>query len=184
LEAFDRGLATGIAQSSNPIVLKGAALFTTVGDHDFLMWVVCAVLVMLLWRKQWMLASAWVAASAGGGLLNAMLKALFERARPDHVHGFVHASGFSFPSGHASGAVAVYAMLVFVLLRFIPPARQPALLAAAVALVAAIGFSRVLLHVHYFSDVLAGWAITGAWVALCVLALERVERRYVVTTSG
>ena len=176
LDAFDQDLARGLAQSLNSLSLAGVAQFTKLGDRAYLMGVASAVLVILLWRKDWVLAAVWVAASAGGGLLNAVLKATFERVRPDHAHGFVQTSGFSFPSGHATGAVAVYAMLAFVLLRFTPPARHPAIFAAATALVVGIGLSRVLLHVHFISDVLAGCAITGAWVALCVLALDRLDR--------
>ena len=73
-----------------------------------------------------------------------------------------------FPSGHASAAMAVYGTACYLIWRLAPaPWRRPSL-ALAAALVTAIGLSRVLLQVHFASDVAAGWAISLAWMILCV----------------
>jgi undecaprenyl-diphosphatase len=53
---------------------------------------------------------AWIAATAGNGLLTRALKVIFERTRPLHEHGLLSSEGWSFPSGHASGAAAVFTM--------------------------------------------------------------------------
>lgn len=177
LDAFDQGLARDLAQSLPKGMLHLVAIFTQLGDRAFLMGIGASVLAMLLWHRRVQLAVLWVAACVGGGLLNKSLKALFERVRPEHAHGFLQAEGFSFPSGHATGAVAIYGMLAFVLARTVAAHRHPILLAGAFGLIAAVGLSRVLLHVHYVSDVMAGWAVTFAWIAACILAADVVGRR-------
>lgn len=176
LQSLDSHIAQGLAVTLQPSLLHAVALFTQLGDRSFLMGVGASVLAVLLWQRRWSLSMAWVAASMGGGLLNKFLKALFERVRPEHAHGFLQAEGFSFPSGHATGAVAVYGMLAYVLARTITTHRHAFLFSAACGLIAAIGMSRVLLHVHYLSDVLAGWAVTSAWIALCMLASEALRK--------
>ncbi len=178
LQALDTHIAQGLAVTLQPSLLHAVALFTQIGDRSFLMGVGASVLAVLLWQRRWSLALAWVAASMGGGLLNKLLKALFERIRPEHAHGFLQAEGFSFPSGHATGAVAIYGMLAYVLARTITTQRHAFLFSVACGLIAAIGMSRVLLHVHYLSDVLAGWAVTSAWIALCMLAFEAIRRHF------
>jgi undecaprenyl-diphosphatase len=85
--------------------------------------------------------------------------------------------GWSFPSGHASGSMLIYGLLAYVVVRSTPPAWHiPAALAGA-ALIIFAGSSRVLLQVHYLSDVLAGYASAAAWIAISIAALETVRWR-------
>lgn len=102
------------------------------------------------------------------------LKDVVRRARPVLAHPVAHANGFSFPSGHALGSAAAYASLALIL----PPLRQwhsvptAARVAVAVVLPMVVAATRVLLGVHFPSDVLAGlvlgWSIAlllaAAWV--------------------
>ena len=113
-----------------------------------------------------------MAAVVGNALLNKGLKHLFERDRPAHWHGVVTETGYSFPSGHASGTLATYGMLAYLVLRLAPPLwHVPALLGAAwLAWMGAC--SRVLLQVHYASDVLAGLASGSVWLGLCIVGLR------------
>ena len=177
LDLFDNALAVALAGALTPAVLHALSIFTHFGERDLLAAFAAGVLLVLLWRRYWALSALWVAATAGGGLLNRLLKAGFERARPEHTHGFVQAHGFSFPSGHATGAMACYGMLAFLLFRVAPVAWRPAIAACTVGLIAAVGLSRVLLHVHFASDVVAGWAITAAWIALCIRAYHALREK-------
>src|SRR3546814_6363795 len=101
---------------------------------------------VLLWGRQWGLAVACAVATGGAGALNQALKHLFQRIRPEHVHGYVSADGWSFPSGHASAALAVYGFACYLALRTLPMRWHLPCLAAATALITAIGASRVLLQ--------------------------------------
>jgi len=92
--------------------------------------------------------------------------------RPLHDDGIVLAHGFSFPSGHSSGAVVAYGMLAYVAMRFVPVRWHLALVLCAVALAFSIGASRVFLRVHFASDVIAGFASGSAWLAVCIGSIE------------
>jgi undecaprenyl-diphosphatase len=92
---------------------------------------------------------------------------------PDPV---AHANGMSFPSGHAQSATVAAAVLLLVFLPALRGARRRLAVVVAVAFVAAIGFARVALGVHYVSDVLAGYALGAAWVAAMTASFSAWRR--------
>jgi membrane-associated phospholipid phosphatase len=110
----------------------------------------------------------------GGALgievLNALLKLVFHRPRPELAS--IHLDTYSFPSGHAAGSVAIYGILLYLFARGRRPTIAVVCSAAYVVLVATICFSRLYLEVHYLSDVLAGASLGLAWAAGCVLLRE------------
>lgn len=177
LAQFDAELANALSQHLSDSTLRSFALITHLGDPDFLTILATIVTAALLLWKRWLLAGAWVAATAGGGLLNLLLKGIFERPRPLHEHGFAHETSWSFPSGHASGSMLVYSLLGYLVVTNTPRAWHIPAAIATVALIVFVGSSRVLLQVHYFSDVLAGYASAAAWSALCIAGLETVRWR-------
>lgn len=166
-EAFTRALAASVS----PAVLQVFAALTRLGDPLTLS-TICIVTAIALWLagRRW-LAIAWALAVIGGGALNMLLKLVFARIRPLH-DGIVEADGYSFPSGHSSGAVVTYGMLAYLAMRLLPARwHVPAAMAVA-ALAATVGASRMFLRVHYPSDVLAGFALGAVWVAVCVVSVE------------
>lgn len=106
----------------------------------------------------------------GAQLSSAVVKAVTDRPRPSFEAPIAVPDSSAFPSGHATGAAAVL-LLAAVLLA--PAARRTALVALACALAVAVGASRVVLGVHWTSDVVAGWALGLAWVGLCLLLRRR-----------
>jgi undecaprenyl-diphosphatase len=128
--------------------------------------------VLLLWRRQPFTAAVWVVACGLGALLNAGLKEIFERARPEHLHPFASATGWSFPSGHSSGSIIVYGLLGYLAVLYTPKSVHIPAAAIAMMLVVCVGSSRVILQVHFFSDVLAGYAFGASWVAAWIAGLE------------
>lgn len=168
LPRFDIALARSLhAQLSLPL-LRAAAMLTHLGDTLWIAPVATLLLVILLRRRQWRLAAIWAVTLIGIMPIDRGLKALFRRVRPLDDHGFISATGWSFPSGHAFGAMVFYGMLAYVLLRLLPPRLHRAVIAAALGLIGVTGTSRILLQVHYFSDVLAGYASGAAWLVLCI----------------
>jgi len=78
--------------------------------------------------------------------------------------------GPSFPSGHSATAAALYAAVALVLARRRAPRTRALIAGAAAAVAVAVACSRVMLGVHWLSDVIAGLAFGWAWFAICAIA--------------
>jgi undecaprenyl-diphosphatase len=94
------------------------------------------------------------------------IKDAIDRPRPGG--GLISVPGSSFPSGHAAYSVFYLWAAVTLVMRVRPGmARATGVVIAGIALTALVGLSRVYLHVHYMSDVSAGWALGISAYALC-----------------
>ncbi|CAA9260329.1 MAG: hypothetical protein AVDCRST_MAG10-2716 [uncultured Acidimicrobiales bacterium] len=135
--------------------------------------------IVWVWRRGHVrLAVFLVVTTLGGGLLDTIVKEAVGRARPSLVDPVATAHGKSFPSGHAMSSTVVYGSLLMVFLPVIGRRYRPFVLGGAVLLVAAIGFTRLALGVHFISDVLGGIVLGLAWLAASAAAFStwRVER--------
>lgn len=122
----------------------------------------------LFWRKQRWSALAMVIAPPLAGATSSLLKEIFSRARPEIVPQLDVVTNLSFPSGHATNVMAT-ALLAALL---IPQTRRPFWVLIALSAAAIVGMSRILLGVHWPSDVLGGWC-WGAGFALLGVHLAR-----------
>jgi membrane-associated phospholipid phosphatase len=174
---FDERLSLSIGQHTAPATLHVFAALTRLGDPLILTVLCVLVAAWLLLKGRRGLALAWVVALAGNGILNQTLKQVFERVRPLHEHGLVQAQGWSFPSGHSSGALVAYGMLAYVLVRTLPARWHLPLMLLATALAFTVGSSRVFLQVHFASDVAAGFLSGTAWLCVTIASVE-MARRY------
>ncbi|MFL6163819.1 MAG: phosphatase PAP2 family protein [Jatrophihabitantaceae bacterium] len=136
-----------------------------------------AVATVGLMRRHQRRTAALVAGTmTGAAMLSGGTKVLVDRHRPVVAVVIDRATSKSFPSGHAMTAF-VTAGLVVLLLWPGRPARQRALLLIAAALIVlAISFSRLILGVHFLSDVLGGWLIGGLWLSCVYRLLARAAR--------
>lgn len=106
-------------------------------------------------------------AVAGAALFNQLLKTHFQRVRPTSA--LVFQQGLSFPSGHAMIGLALYGCLAWLLWRH---RRHPIWAVLLLLLAILIGLTRVYLHVHYATDVVAGFAAGLLWLILLRTALR------------
>jgi undecaprenyl-diphosphatase len=173
---FDRALAHSMYQHVSPTAIAAFRGITWLGDPELITVIVVMVGAMLLAGRYWYLLAGWVIIPAGGGLLNSMLKAIFQRNRPELPNPFVVEMSWSFPSGHAMGSLITYGMLAYVLVVFLERRWDRPVIAATVTLVLLIGFSRMYLGVHYFSDVVAGFAAGTAWLTIGITGIETARR--------
>lgn len=128
-------------------------------------------------RRRWLLFVTWLIAAGGSVVLILLLKVLFARPRPYFEQPLLLETYYSFPSGHAMEAVVLYGMLAyFAVLALRTGWARAAVVFGTSLLVLLIGFSRMYLGVHYFSDVMAGFAAGGAWLSICITAMEFVRR--------
>jgi len=105
----------------------------------------------------------------GQVLIVNLIKVAVARIRPD-IDPLASFSGASFPSGHTTAAASFAAGAALVLGRGRGPRERAMLAGAAVAIAVAVAASRVLLGVHWFSDVLAGLALGWSWFAILAIA--------------
>ena len=164
------------AVAGSALLLRLAQLATLLGD-PFLLSTAAAVLALVLWRRgHGRLAAYVVAARAGALVLSQGLKAIVDRARPVFDEPVATALGASFPSGHSLGAAAFWTSTAVLLM---PHVRRDRLLLAGAGLVAVlVAATRVLLGVHYLTDVVGGLLLGFGWTAVCtaVFVAERAER--------
>lgn len=181
LGALDDLLSAAVGRSLPPLALQFFATFTHLADTATLSVLGLGVAAALVWRQRRWLALGWAVAVAGNAVLNVTLKGIFERTRPVHDTTLFQPQGWSFPSGHSSGAVVAYGMLAYVLVRTWPPAMTPrgglGVVLAASAVAFTVGCSRVFIQVHYATDVLAGFASGSVWLAACITSIE-LTRHY------
>ena len=141
--------------------------------------------VMLLRERAWVDFGFLLATFAGSAIAVALLKTWFDRPRPELGSAVELPSSASFPSGHATAGVASLGAAVILVAERLPSQRGRAWLWAIVAIGGfTIGLSRIVLNVHYVTDVLAGWCFGLAWLAACLLARERFRGRTRGVCSG
>lgn len=109
-----------------------------------------------------------IASELGAVALNLAAKAYFLRERPELAEGLTPVTNASFPSGHAMGSFAFAAALVVIVSR-LRPRHRGSIGAVLLLFTLGVGLSRMYLQVHYPSDVLAAWCLSGFWVAMMVL---------------
>ncbi|BBL80243.1 hypothetical protein RxyAA322_20970 [Rubrobacter xylanophilus] len=123
-----------------------------------------------------------LASALGTGALVWLFKLFFDRPRPPAALQLVHETGQGFPSGHAMAAFTVGAALCYAVFLRGPGSRLGSWRAKVrvvvlwVATVFLVGAGRVYTGAHYPSDVLAGWALGGAWASVCITSGEVFRR--------
>ncbi|HET6530111.1 MAG TPA: phosphatase PAP2 family protein [Actinoplanes sp.] len=142
-----------------------------------------AALILVIWlirRHHARRLALWVVVTmTAGGVLAALLKLLVGRDRPELLDPVARAAGFSFPSGHATNAALTAAVFLLVLLPFARerPGRRVGLWAVALVVTVVTGLSRIVLGVHWTSDVVAGWLLGVAVVAATTVAFQSWRAR-------
>lgn len=177
LESVDHSLAADLNSlvEDRPMSLTVLRAITWMGSNTVLWTLVVAGLIVLAVRRRFRLALFLAIAGAGALTLDPILKALVGRLRPVVAHPVAHGGGNSFPSGHALGSIVCYGALILAFLPAVPRrVRRPVTIVVGV-LVAMIGVSRIMLGVHYLSDVVGAWALGVAWLGITAYAFEIVR---------
>ena len=162
---LDRALLDLLHADDKPAEVASIAhLLTELGGVAVLVPLTVAGAALLLYRRQYRSAALLLGLTLSGRLLVALQKAQTARLRPDDHEQLVDVQSFAFPSGHSANSTMVYLSLAFLL-----TARRPHRSLAiwgAVWLTVLIGASRVVLGVHWPTDVIAGWAFGLFWTLL------------------
>jgi undecaprenyl-diphosphatase len=181
---FDKKLLSALRKADDPSQPIGPAWLelaafdlTALGGPTVLGLTVAAVIGYLLLHGLYRHSGFVLLASAGGWLLNGVLKEWFARPRPDIVPHLREVMSLSFPSGHALTSAAIFLTLGALLMR-VAERRLVKFYCMFVAVMATllVGATRVYLGVHYPTDVLAGWLIGVSWALFCWLLERSIER--------
>jgi undecaprenyl-diphosphatase len=164
LENLDRSVADNL----NDVARSDSGLVDVldIGELALSPWVFRIIVIAVavwLWRRGAQRLAAWaVVTMAIGGILGVVLKLLVDRARPSFPEPVAHASGYSFPSGHALNSALGVGVLLLVFLPVLTRVGRAVAYTLGAAVVLLTGYDRVALGVHYVSDVVAGWAVALA----------------------
>lgn len=139
--------------------------------------------ILLWYRRRRRDALLIGGALAGAAALSGALKVLISRSRPTVPNPVDHAGGGSYPSGHALTSFVAIGLIVILTWHLLTRAKRCLLIVAATVGVAAVAFSRLILGVHYLSDVIGGWLIAATWLAALVLAVHRRGRDHTASTA-
>ncbi len=170
LLAIDRGVAKWGNRHASPTSMHVLNDITQLGSIYTIiaLCIVLAVAETIRERSIWVIP--FIALVIGGEeLLTTTVKQLIDRVRPT-FNPAAATLGPSFPSGHSATAAAFYAAAALLLGRWRSRPARAVLAGLAVGIAVAVAASRVLLDVHWLSDVIAGLALGWAWFAVCAIA--------------
>ena len=175
--ALDEGILRWMDAHSSPL-WDTVALEVTALGAGVVVWMVVLVASAFLWasRHRYSAGLLWFAL-IGGTLLNQVMKLAFDRPRPSVFEWRTsHAASSSFPSGHSMTSMIVYGTLAFLIARLAKTAvLRRMVYGVALAVIVAVGLSRMYLGVHYPTDVLGGFVMGLAWATFCGLGVEAVR---------
>lgn len=168
--AIDHQLYRALYVGGEPGVVSIARTLTFLGEPWVVVTLAIAGAIGLWWVGRARDGVALLAITLIGRSLSVLLKLLILRPRPDLLAHLVNVKTSSFPSGHTTAATIFYVSLPLVLLRGTAHARTWAI--AGFILAVGVGMSRVMLGVHWPSDVIGGWTFGLFWVLLAMPVAE------------
>jgi undecaprenyl-diphosphatase len=175
---LDRSASLFGAHHATALSTRFLRFYTQLGGALVIVPLAVIVAVVETTRQRSVAVVTFLTLVVGGQFLVAnVIKSIVDRARPDfdQLTGF---SGSSFPSGHAVAAAACLAAFALVIGRGRSLKVRALLAGLAVGLATGIACCRVMLGVHWLTDVLGGLALGWAWFALCSIAFGGYQLRF------
>lgn len=175
-QTFDENVMRWMGAHRIEWIERSLLEITALGTGLVVMMIVVISALFLIATQHRFSAFLLLVASAGGIVLNAVLKSSFDRPRPQLFEWLTVPSSSSFPSGHAMSSAIVYFTVAYLIARLEKRRWMRAMtIISSLLLVLLISVSRLYLGVHYPSDVLAGMIIGLAWAGFCLAGLEAVR---------
>jgi undecaprenyl-diphosphatase len=173
ISSFDNIVISKIQGMESPPITQVMLFFTWLGSTPQVLVISVTTMLFLFFglkhRKELLL---FLVSGSGSVLLNVLLKVKFSRQRPT-LHRLIEETGYSFPSGHSMAAFTLYFTIAFLIWKHMPNtfSRVFTILASAF-LIVIIGISRIYLGVHFPSDVVGAYFISGCWSAVCIMTYQ------------
>jgi len=175
--AFDMTVYEFLAGYTNSGNTKVFTFLTFFGSTKFLLPAyILLALYYIIFKKNNIRSFNIIAIGITSIALLYAVKGIFKRPRPPHPL-IENVSGFSYPSGHSFSAFTFCGILIYILWQSQLSKTWKYMGTVVLFLFAAsVALSRVYLHVHYASDVIAGFCLGALWLALCIYILRRVNK--------
>jgi len=167
----DRSILLSLYAGDYPLLALAALGFTFLGNWSTVVVVTVLGALWMLYRGQRRGALLLLVASLTGRGIVILAKLYFARLRPEEHLRLAEVHYLSFPSGHSANSMIVY--LGLALLAVDKPEHRRLAISAALLLSFLIGLSRLLLGVHWPSDVVAGWSFGAFWLLLVLALADR-----------
>lgn len=152
-------------------------VFTHLGSLPVVLCLSIIAIVLWLLVRDYRKIQFFILSIVSGQVFSQVLKGLTHRERPSIDFSLVPQAGYAFPSGHATISVVFYGLLGYFAVRYMRTRRYKWLVGlATLAVIFLIGFSRVYLGVHWTTDVLGGWLLGFAVLAVVVAFYEQRNR--------
>jgi len=179
----DAAALRNAVEARTPGLTTAAILITTVGSTAA-MAVLAVVVGVVLWARGRPGDAAFlVLTTAAASLVFRSLKIVLDRPRPPIATRVVAETNESLPSGHATMSLVVIGALVVLSWAGQAARTRTLIVLAAATWVGLVGATRIYLGVHWFSDVVAGWAVGAAWLTVCAVLWRRWSRRSVAAVA-
>lgn len=178
--SFDQSTLVFVHSFASPFLNTFFTTVTYLGESLYILTIAMILAAYFAYKRVYQKAVVMLLSMGGIVVANAVLKFIFRRDRPTLWEHLVSETNFSFPSGHAMISIGFAMILVAILwhTRY----RLTAIVLGAVGTVL-VGLSRIYLGVHYPSDILAGWCVSMAWVALVLVGVKYFYGRITAKVS-
>jgi undecaprenyl-diphosphatase len=157
-----------------PLLTKIMLVITSIGSIAGLVILSVIAFALLAYKKRWLNALLLVISMLSGVGAELLIKLIVHRLRPDNA--LIQASGYSFPSGHATMAMLLFSLLIYFFRDDIKDKLwKHVFVVFSIVLALLVGFSRVYLNVHWLSDVIGGFALGLLWLMLSIFVFKQIK---------
>ncbi len=178
---IDEAIATSIYSLEAPALTEVMKAFSFVGSVVPVV-IISFIFLFIFYMRYRSLSGIFVFlfASIASVSLNVILKNYFQRERPSLIN-LITETGFSFPSGHSMASLSLYGAITYIFWTHLKNEKNRLILLIGTSvMILCIGFSRIYLGVHYPSDVVGGYLLSGALLSLIVSGHRYYERKSLV----
>ncbi|OLS40930.1 phosphatase PAP2 family protein [Bacillus sp. MRMR6] len=175
---FDIQTIKSIQGLEQPILTTIMKFFSYIGDTIQVI-IISIIILVILYKvfHQRVELILFTIVLVGSTTLNVLLKTFFQRERPIFYQMVIEES-FSFPSGHSMAALSLYGIISFLLWRHIPKqSGRIVLITVSAIFILVIGISRIYLGVHYPSDIVGAYLISGFWLMFTIWGFINIRER-------
>jgi membrane-associated phospholipid phosphatase len=181
---FDNAVIAYVIAHTSPLLVKVMLAVTFFGSSQFLLPAYILLIALLIWKNKKAIATDISIIAISSTLVMFLLKVYFKRHRPSStlVKTIV---GYSFPSGHSVSSFIFCSILAYLLWKTnISSFKKYTLSLLLLLCTIAIGLSRVILMVHFATDVIAGFCFGIAWVLSSFWAIKKIRKIYLLLSAS